>query len=316
MKNQYVGYIEDYGKLGLLHAFEEMGIRVGINWYLTPDEGERDEKRMECVFRIEEEYKGIRTTFHPTREELEECDRSLSFDFWSTLQRSHVTVKDVEKSWIFRRALYYSEPLDFSGFSREASEREQRRRDWFAGSMEALSGAELIYLDADRGLAEREDASAEDADQYALPREVEQYFLAGKNVIYCCFRGQMDWDEWMAAKSVMALRLPQAKPAVLTTVLGGQRSYILLIHEEDFLFYRAIIDDFLGHWYGVFAEEYTLAGNVAEAVVGEPIILTTSDGVELALAKQANGHLQISRNGRPDTSRTISPDFIARIAGL
>lgn len=44
MKNQYVGDIGDYGKYSLLRDFAEAGVKVGINWYLTEDDGSNDGK--------------------------------------------------------------------------------------------------------------------------------------------------------------------------------------------------------------------------------------------------------------------------------
>ena len=44
MKNQYVGDIGDYGKYSLLRAFLNAGIKVGINWYLTDNDGSTDGK--------------------------------------------------------------------------------------------------------------------------------------------------------------------------------------------------------------------------------------------------------------------------------
>ncbi len=40
MKNQYVADIGDYGKYGLLRFLARKGIKVGVNWYLTPDDSE------------------------------------------------------------------------------------------------------------------------------------------------------------------------------------------------------------------------------------------------------------------------------------
>ena len=39
MKNQYVGDIGDFGKYSMLRAFIDAGIKVGVNWYLTEDDG-------------------------------------------------------------------------------------------------------------------------------------------------------------------------------------------------------------------------------------------------------------------------------------
>ena len=44
MKNQYLCDIGDYGKYALLRAFAKDGIRIGVNWYLTEDDGSTDGK--------------------------------------------------------------------------------------------------------------------------------------------------------------------------------------------------------------------------------------------------------------------------------
>ena len=44
MKNQYVGDVGDYGKYSMLRAFTDAGIKVGVNWYLTSDDGTTDGK--------------------------------------------------------------------------------------------------------------------------------------------------------------------------------------------------------------------------------------------------------------------------------
>ena len=43
MKNQYVGDVGDYGSI-MLRVFTDAGIKVGIQWYLTSDDGTTDGK--------------------------------------------------------------------------------------------------------------------------------------------------------------------------------------------------------------------------------------------------------------------------------
>ena len=38
MQDRYTGDIGDYGKLGMLRYLAAAGLRVGVNWYRTPDE--------------------------------------------------------------------------------------------------------------------------------------------------------------------------------------------------------------------------------------------------------------------------------------
>ena len=44
MKNQYVGDIGDYGKYGLLRFMAAHGIKIGVNWYRTENDGSADGK--------------------------------------------------------------------------------------------------------------------------------------------------------------------------------------------------------------------------------------------------------------------------------
>ena len=44
MKNQYVGDVGDYGKYSLLRFFANSGVKIGVNWYLTENDGSKDGK--------------------------------------------------------------------------------------------------------------------------------------------------------------------------------------------------------------------------------------------------------------------------------
>ncbi len=44
MKNHYVGDLGDFGKYALLSAFIGAGVKVGVNWYLTENDGSTDGK--------------------------------------------------------------------------------------------------------------------------------------------------------------------------------------------------------------------------------------------------------------------------------
>lgn len=48
-------------------------------------------------------------------------------------------------------------------------------------------------------------------------------------------------------------------------------------------------------------------------IVGEPIVLTTSRGTEITLAKQADGRLQIRKSDQTDRYSIIEPDFVWRV---
>ena len=49
MKNQYIGDIGDYGKYGMLRSLASSGIKIGVNWYLCPDDGRTDGNHTEYL---------------------------------------------------------------------------------------------------------------------------------------------------------------------------------------------------------------------------------------------------------------------------
>ena len=64
MKNQYVGDIGDFGKYSMLRAFIDAGIKVGVNWYLTEDDGSNDGKFTDYFIKCQDpmyKKKGVRT---------------------------------------------------------------------------------------------------------------------------------------------------------------------------------------------------------------------------------------------------------------
>ena len=64
--------------------------------------------------------------------------------------------------------------------------------------------------------------------------------------------------------------LPDAKAFVLTYHKGTQRSFIFLIHPEDFKKYNKVVQSFMyDNWHKIFSEEYTENGDPAKEQIGE-----------------------------------------------
>ena len=95
MKNQYVGDIGDYGKYGLLRFLTKKGISIGINWYLTEDDGSSDGKFTDYL------KKSAERDYDP---ELFDCLKGI-------VDQPDKTVKMIEGSGILPGAEFYSEAL-------------------------------------------------------------------------------------------------------------------------------------------------------------------------------------------------------------
>lgn len=244
MKNQYVGDVGDFGKYSLLRAFSNKGVHIGVNWYLTDNDGSNDGKFTGYL------SKGNLRKYCP---EVFDVLKGIA-------SKPDKSVEDIEKSGIITDAVFYNELLKPVG---TASDREQERMSWFRESVCELEAAELIFLDPDNGLFRNDDSSLRGAEKYALPEEVESYYLSGKNAVYYCHKGRRPDEQWSAYKKVMFDRVKGAKPLILTYHKGSQRSYVFLIHEEDYSSYRKIADEFVDRWDGIFTEEMIgSAGNI------------------------------------------------------
>ena len=296
MKNQYVGDIGDFGKYSMLRAFIDAGVKVGVNWYLTEDDGSNGGKFMDYL----------------NKDDMRRYCPEVFDALKGIVGNKDKTVFDIEKSGILPGTIFYSEILKPEG---TPNDREQERSSWFQESLYELKAAELIFMDPDNGLLESDDATKLGGQKYVLPSEVESYFIEGHNVVYYCHKGRRAYEQWEAHKSFMFSRVKDAKPAILTYHKGSQRSYIFLIHEKDFVRYRKIIDGILSGWYKVFSEEYISKGNPASEPVGEALVIEREDGTRYTIEKRADGRIQMKSGKEPNATRIVTVDMFLRDIG-
>ncbi len=289
MKNQYVADIGDYGKYSLLRAFAEAGIHVGVNWYLTKDDGSTDGK-----------FKTYLDGEHDRFHDPEVFDRLRDIK-----TNGAFSVKSIEESDIVPNALYYSDEMIFTG---NPSERESTRKKWFADSRQILKDADLIYLDPDNGLSINNDACMQGAEKYALPDEIEEYLEDGDSVVYYCHKGRRSLSAWNDYKSFMIRRLPKMKCAVLTFHRGTQRSFVFLIQPHDYVRYRRIIDEFIRRWRKDFTEEAVNGVMLSMEHIDSPFRVTLSSGREFVFQKQADGNIQIRDSAKPNQFSVLTPE--------
>ena len=228
MKDQYVADIGDYGKYSLLKAFSDAGVRVGINWYYTKDDGSNDGR------------------FTPYLNEgyLKDCDPEVFNKLKKIIGTNNRSVKAVERNKVPGDAIYYHALMDFSGNARE---QEMQRRTWMEKSLEKLALAELVFCDPDNGLLTGKGSRRRNREKYVLRSEIEQYY-EHHNVVYYCHKGRRKPEAWEEYKAMMLMGLPSAHPIVLTYHKGTQRSYVFLVHPKYVDQYKAILKDFLERW--------------------------------------------------------------------
>ena len=170
MKNQYVGDIGDYTKLGLLRALQNEGLSVGVNWYLTPDDPKKstDGKYVEYLESVDEMpdqqlFNGLKMIIDKSK--IDKSERSLD-----KLDKLLPGVKQ------------HLDPLDFSKFKKQkhlkrCDEMKKQRDNWHQKAKEELKGVDVVFLDPDNGL-EIGSFSPDrlDSNKYVTYAEVYDYY--------------------------------------------------------------------------------------------------------------------------------------------
>lgn len=243
MKNQYVGDIGDYGKYGLLRFLASHGIKIGVNWYLTENDGSTD---------------GKFTTYLKNP-----ADRVYDPELFDALQNiadhPDKTVKMIKQAGIIPDAEFFGEMLKSSSLKADA--REWNRRLWFNNSTLMLGNAELIFADPDNGISYRKTARTKDSEKFILPEDVAEYYNSGRNVVYYCHKGRRKQEAWDQAKEEIRNHIRDAQLLAVTFHRGTQRSYIFVLHPDCYMKYEKIITAFLdSEWGSMFTWE-NVAGN-------------------------------------------------------
>ena len=243
MKNQYVGDIGDYGKYGLLRFLASYGIKIGVNWYLTENDGSTD---------------GKFTTYLKNP-----ADRVYDPELFDALQNiadhPDKTVKMIKQAGIIPDAEFFGEMLKSSSLKADA--REWNRRLWFNNSTLMLGNAELIFADPDNGISYRKTARTKDSEKFILPEDVAEYYNSGRNVVYYCHKGRRKQEAWEQAKAEIRNHIRDAQILAVTFHRGTQRSYIFVLHPDCYMRYEKIITAFLdSEWGSMFTWE-NVAGN-------------------------------------------------------
>ena len=292
MKNQYFGDVGDYGKYGLLRYLANNGIKIAVNWYLTPDDGSNDGKHITYL----------------EKNDMQRYDMELFMALKEMLRAGKRDVLSFEERDMIPNAVYYNQLLHVNGDSR--AEKRAFRARWHQEALTACEKADLVFLDPDNGACEKEPESAKDSIKYCYADEIADYYDSGKNVVYYCSKGRRTYAQWEDTKELMKRRIPNAKLAIITFHKGTQRSYIFVLHQNDFRKYMELIKKFLRQWPKVFTEEFGRVGNLAGEKTGEKFHVLDSRGVELTIEECEDGWVNIHFSDQKNSYSRISIDHL------
>jgi hypothetical protein len=174
MQNRYVGDVGDFGKYGLLRVLG-VGRRLGIVWYLVPDENHTNDGR-----HID----------YLNKPEFGAPDPPLFAALKEIVNSGRRHTRAVEQSGIFpSNTVYYSQPLSFDG----RTGRLRQREDWFRGAMQAAAGCDLVFCDPDNGLQTPSiDRQNPKAAKYIFYDEVKQFLSVTDTLVIYHHLGRRD----------------------------------------------------------------------------------------------------------------------------
>jgi hypothetical protein len=277
MKNQYIADIGDYGKYGLLRFLAGKGIKIGVNWYLTSDDGSSDGKFTGYLENEKERFR----------------DPELFDSLRHIAGCPEKSVEMIQNEGLIPGACYYAEPIPCTGQDMRA--RRINRSLWFNNSTLYLHDAELIFADPDNGNTMVKKEGSKGIEKYTLPQELKEYYNHGHNVVYYCSKGRRKWEAWEDTKTEMQSVLPDCNIYALTFHKGTQRTYIFLIHPKDFQRYMRILSEFLrSSWKGAFTVEYINGVDPSDTVVSNELVIPLRNGKNISLSMTADGWVKIT----------------------
>ena len=138
MRDRYVGDIGDFAKYGLLRAIGE-GKRLGVAWYLCPDDGPTGvgDGRHTKYLEKPDDWRHLNEKLFDTLKELVDGGKKRS-------------VAEIQRSGILGNAIFAAEPLGIGKVA--VRDRKCWRSEWFERVKDELSRCDLVFADPDNGL--------------------------------------------------------------------------------------------------------------------------------------------------------------------
>ena len=234
MQNRYAGDIGDYGKLGLLRSLSRTGLRIRVNWYLTPDEDRNGDGRLT-------DYDSLRS-----------CDEVLWRKLREIANSDQRSVAALENADLLDAA-YYHEVLDLG----KTTDRSSVREKWHSDALARLADADIVFLDPDNGLMVKSAERTYRANKYVELAEIADYCRRGASVIWyqhkARYRNSHYQDQFRGILGLEEFRSMSGIGLMFTRV--SQRYYFILMQPEHRDIIRGQVVRFLeSPWKNCFSE--------------------------------------------------------------
>lgn len=227
MQNRYAGDVGDFGKLGLLRRVERSGLRIGINWYLVPDESHNnDGKHVKYL----------------TDSAYDRCDDELRAKLATVVHGSR-SVESIEKLGLLKNATYYRAVLD-----PPTAKSKLLREEWNQRALAALSSCDIVFLDPDNGLLPKSvSPHCSRARKHVTEAELAQYYHSGQSIVFYNHRSRQQVDAYL--ERFRRLRdggaFEGAQWIGLNYAGGSRRDFFFILQPRHAQVVRSSVDDLL-----------------------------------------------------------------------
>lgn len=174
MQNRYVGDIGDFGKYGLLRALAGEPLRLGVAWYLFPDEKDKPDGKFT-------DYLRYSTSNHKS---LGDCDTELYRELRQiVMAENNRTVARVQESGLLPKdTVYYGQALSFPNGESQPS-RRAKREAWLNDALETMKTSDVVFVDPDNGITEKPIQFRKHGPKYVFMEDLKRFYERGKSLV-------------------------------------------------------------------------------------------------------------------------------------
>ena len=214
MQNRYAGDVGDFGKLGLLRIISlNTGLKIGVNWYLVPDENHNNDGKHIGYF-SETSFKG--------------CDDQLLKSLKTIVLNQNRNVAALERADLLPGVIYYNEILHSPGTQHMAS-----RVRWHNNALALIKPCDIVFLDPDNGLLVKSvSRNSNKSNKYVFPEELADYYKSGKSIIFYNHRSRQSEEYYLLRFKELEKNnlFPDSKWIALSFRRGTVRDYFFILH--------------------------------------------------------------------------------------
>jgi hypothetical protein len=223
MKNQYFGDINDYLKYGLLRCFAESGLRIGVCWMRTVDDGRSD---------------GSKIKYLSTPEQWRSYDPILFDDLAEAIKQQVRDVLRAQKPGFIPDALFFNELVP---------DDQQLRQVWLTKALAKLKGVELLFFDPDNGIeVQSKPWGRTGSCKYLYWQEIQRGWSQGSSLlIFQHFprQNRQEYVSHLSSKVAIHLRGSNIFPLVTSNVV-----YLLACQPQHKVEIGVAIDTIAKRW--------------------------------------------------------------------